>query len=172
MNKFYLIVPLALTLGFGGIYAVHTRDAAAKATVAAAEAARHAETEAAKKAEAERQAREDADRRSAERLAEEKRKEEEKREKWAKAGREISAETETYRAQVAKNTAEVKQLEAKLAAVRERKDAASRAEFAQAAEIERERVRKRNAELELQRLVEVVARKGAGTTLGAVGALP
>lgn len=172
MNKLYVFLPLALVLGFGGVYAVHQKDAKARAAAAAVESATLAKAEAARKAEAERQAREDAERRSAERVAEEKRKEEEKRDKWEAAGREIATETAGYREQAAKRAEELKQLEAKLAALREQKDAATRAEFAQALEIERARVSKRNAELELQSLVEAIARKGAGTTLGAIGALP
>lgn len=171
MNKLYIIVPLVLTLAFGGIYVSHSKDAAAKAEIARVEAEKAEAEAAAKKAEAERQAREDADRRTAERLAEEKKKEEEKAAKWAAQSQAIADETAGYLAQAEKNAAELKALEAKLAALRAEKDLAVQAGFDFDLEIEKARVAKRAAELEIQRLVEMTARK-AGTTLGSVAATP
>lgn len=171
MNKLYIIVPAVLCLLFGGVYYNHTVHAAAEAAEAAVVAQKAAEVEAAKKAEAERQARADADKRAAERIAEEKRKETEKAAKWAAQSAEIAADTATYAAQAAKNVAKVKTLESALAALRAEKDKLSQAAFDFDQEVETARIAKRNAELEIQRLVEMVARKG-GTTLGAVTATP
>jgi hypothetical protein len=171
MNKIYVIIPLLLTLAFGGVYLMHRKDAAVKAEIAKVEAERAAAEEAAKKAEAERQARADADKRTAERLAEEKRKEDEKRAKWEAAGKQIVDDTAAYQAQAEKNAAEIKAQEAKLAALRAEKDQASQTVFDAVKEVEAARIAKRNAELEIQRLVEMTARK-AGTTLGAVAATP
>ena len=171
MNKLYIIVPVVLCLLFGGVYYKHSVDAAAAAAEAAIVAKKAAEVEAAKKAEAERQAREDADKRAAERIAEEKRKEAEKAAKWAAQSQEIAADTATYLAQAAKNLEEAKTLEAKLTALRAEKDKLSQSAFDYDKEVETARIAKRNAELEIQRLVEMVARKG-GTTLGSVTATP
>ena len=169
--KLYFIVPLLLLLGFSGVYVMHTKDAAAKAEIVAAAQAKEAELAKEKKAEAERQAKADADKRTAERIAEEKRKEEEKRAKWEAAGRQIAADTATYQAQAEKNSAETKALEEKLSALRAEKDRASQSAFDLAKDVEAARIRKRTAELEIQRLVEAVARKN-GTTLGSVTATP
>ena len=171
MNKLYVIVPVAMLVGFGGLYTVHTKQAAEKAAVALVEEAKAAEAAAAKKAEAERQAREDAERRTSERLAEEKRKEEEKAAKWAAQSATIAADTATYLADTEKNAAELKSLEARLESLRAEKEKAARAALDFDLEIEKSRVAKRNAELEIQRLVEMTARK-AGTSLGAVAATP
>lgn len=171
MNKLYVSVPLVCTLLFGGIYYQHTQQAAKDAAAAAIVAQKTAETEAAKKAEAERQARADADKRSAERIAEEKRKEEEKAAKWAAQSAEIAADTATYTTQAAKNLADAKLLEAKLTALRAEKDTLAQSAFDYDQQVETARIAKRNAELEIQRLVEMVARKG-GTTLGGVPATP
>jgi hypothetical protein len=171
MNKLYVLVPILLTLAFSGVFVVHQKDAEANKVAVAAEAAQRAEAEAAKKAEAERQAREDAERRTAERLAEEKRKEEEKRAKWEAAGQQIADDTATYLAQAEKNAAELKALEDKLASLRAEKDSAGQAAFDLAKQVEAARIAKRNAELEIQRLVEMTARR-AGTTLGDVTATP
>jgi hypothetical protein len=171
MNKLYIVVPVVLTLGFSGLYYTHITDAKAEA-VAIRLAEEKADAEAgAKKAEAERQAREDAERRTAERLAEEKRKEEERAAKWAAAGKQIADETASFIDQAAKNAAEVTALEAKLASLRKEKEAAGRVVFETASAVEAARVKKRNAELEIQRLVEMVARRG-GTSLAPVGAIP
>ena len=171
MNKLYLIVPILLTLAFSGLYSLHSKEAADKAEKVRIEAARVvAETEAKKQA-AEKQAKEDSDRRTAERIAADKAKEEEKRAKWEAAGKAIADDTSTYVAQAVKNEAETKSLETKLAALRADKDKATQAAFDFELAIEQARVSKRTAELEIQRLVEAVARKG-GTTLGSVTATP
>lgn len=171
MNKLYIIVPLVLTLAFGGIYLSHSKDAAAKAEIARVEADKAAAEAAKVKAEAEAQARKDADERTAQRLAEEKKKEEEKAAKWAAQSQAIADDTATYLALGEKNAVELKALEAKLVALRAEKDKAVQAGFDYDLEIEKARVAKRAAELEIQRLVEMTARK-AGTTLGAVAATP
>ena len=171
MNKLYLVVPTVLLLVFGGFYYSHSIEAKEKkvAEIAAAEKAT-AEADA-KKAEAERQAKADADKRTAERLAEEKRKEEEKAAKWAAAGKQIADETAAYRAQTLKSEAEIKTLETKLASLRAEKEKTTKAVFDSAGAVEAARIKKRNAELEIQRMVEMVARKG-GATLAAGSVIP
>lgn len=171
MNKLYAIVPILLTLAFSGVYLAHSKQAEAKAAAAKVAADQAAAEALARKQEAERQAREDADRRTAERLAEEKKKEDEKAAKWAAQGKAIADDTAVYAAQAEKNAAELKALEAKLSALRTEKDKAVQTGFDFDLEIEKARVAKRNAELEIQRLVEMTARK-AGTTLGAIPATP
>ncbi len=171
MKKLYILVPVVLTLLFGGLYYQHRQTAKVAAAAAAQAAEKAAAEEAAKKAEAERQAREDADRRAAERLAEEKRKEDEKAAKWAAVGAQIETDTKTYRAQTEKNAVELKALESRLATLRSEVESARRANLDLALSVEAAQVRKRNAELEIQRLVEMLARKGS-TTLGSVTLAP
>ncbi len=173
MNKLYVIVPILLLIAFSGVYVMHSKDAAAQAAFAAAEAEQRAAAEAAKKAEAERQAREDADRRAAERLAEERRKEEEKTARWEATSRQIAEDTAGFLVQFERLGTEARELEARLASLRSERDRASQAAFDLAKEIEAARIAKRNAELEIQRLVEMTARR-SGTTLGGtlIGANP
>ncbi len=169
MNKLYVLVPVLLLAAFGVVYVVHSRDAEAKAAQVAAEAGRVAAERAAEKAEAERQAREDAERRAAARLAEEARREREKIEKWEAASRQIADDTAGFVEQAKKHAAEAEALEARLSALRTERERASLAAFELAREVEAARIRKRNAELEIQRLVEMTARR-AGTTLGGAAA--
>lgn len=171
MKKLYILVPVVLTILFGGLYYQHSQESEGADAAAAQAAEKTAAEEAAKKADAERQAREDADRRAAERLAEEKRKEDEKAAKWAAVGAQIEADTVTYRTQAAKNASEVKALEIRLGALRTEVETARRTSLDLALAVEAAQVRKRNAELEIQRLVEMLARKG-GTTLGTVALAP
>lgn len=171
MKKLYIAVPLILTVLLGFAYQNHTRQAAVVAAEKAAVAEQLAAAEQAKKAEAERQAREDADRRAAERIAEEKRKEDEKSAKWAAVGAQIAADTETYRAQAARHADEIKARQERLAALRADLEKTRQANLDLDLAVEAARVQKRNAELEIQRLVEMVARKG-GTTLGATVLAP
>ncbi|MEY4483219.1 MAG: hypothetical protein RL693_671, partial [Verrucomicrobiota bacterium] len=67
----------------------------------------------------------------------------------------------------AAHAATVKSLETELAALRAEKDKATQANFDFAHDVELTRIQKRTAELEIQRLVEMVARKSA-TTAGLV----
>jgi hypothetical protein len=159
MNKLYLIIPLVLTLAFSGIYVKHQGEAADRARQALAAKTKAEADAAAQKAEAERQAKADADKREATRIAEEKKKEDDKRAKWDADTQRIAADTTTYTQTAAEHAATVKKLEAELTALRAAKDAATQANFDQAREVEQARIERRTAELETQRLVEMLARK-------------
>ena len=164
MNRFYLIVPVVLLGVFGGVYWQHTQHSA-EAAKAKAELVQQAKVaEEAKKAESERKAREDADRRAAARLAEEDKKQEEKRIRWETEGARLVEETARYQKQAADLARQIAEAEKKIVAQRGEREARARAAFEQEREIELIRIAKRNAELEIQRLTEIVARK-AGTSL-------
>jgi ABC-type Na+ efflux pump permease subunit len=166
MNKLYLIVPLVLTLAFGGIYLKHRGEAAVHEQQTRADADKRDAAAAAQKADAERQARADADKRDADRLAEEKKKEDDKRAKWDADTRRIATDTATFTATAAEHAATLKKLEAELTALRAEKDAAIQSSFDFARDVELARIQKRTAELEIQRLVGMVARKnGAAASL-------
>jgi hypothetical protein len=165
MNRLYLIVPVILLALFGGVYWQHNRTAAADAAAKAAAIAEANSAEAAKKAEAERKAREDADKRAAERLAEEEKKEADKRAKWEADGATLVAATADYTAQAAALAAQAAALEKEIAAVRADKERVSRETFEQSRAIELARIDRRNAELEIQRMTEMVARKAGETSL-------
>jgi hypothetical protein len=171
MNKLYLVIPLVLTLAFGGLYLAHSRTAEQKAEQTRLAAEQAAAEAAAQKAAAEQKAREDAEKRTAQRLAEEQRREDEKRARWEAAGRAIAEDTATFAAQAAKNAAELKTLQTTLETLRAEKARALEAAFTLDLEIEKARIAKRTAELEIQRLVEMTARR-AGTTLAPLAATP
>lgn len=165
MNRLYLTVPLILVTLFGGIYWQHSRTVTAHAVEKAAAVAAAQQVEAGKKAEAERQARADADKRAADRLAEEQNKAAEKKARYEEDGRVLAADTARYTAKVTALTAELAAQEKQLADLRARRAALNTETFTLAKEVELARIAKRNAELEIQRLTEMVARQAAAATL-------
>jgi sRNA-binding protein len=165
MNRLYLIAPLILVILFGGVYWQHTRTAATEAAEKAAAVAAAQEAELAKKAEAEKQARADAEKRAAERLAEEQKRDAEKRARYEEEARRIAADTAAYRAQVTTLTTEVTALQKQLGDLQQRRATLNTDSFALAKSVELTRIAHRTAELEVQRLNDMIARQVANTTL-------
>jgi len=165
MNRFYLIVPVVLVAVFGGIYWQHTREVAHQAVEKQAESARALEAEQSRKTAAEQKAREDADRRTAAQLAEEQKKETEKQALWDSESRALAADIATYQDQLARSTTELDQLNARLATVRATREKRAAQAFELTRAVELDRIRKRNAELEVQRLTEILATQAAGSVL-------
>jgi chromosome segregation ATPase len=172
MNKFYVIVPLVLCGLFAFVYIDHSKDMdVKKAQIAEAKAKAEAE-EAAKKAEAERKAKEDSDRRTAERLAEEKKKEDEKRAKWAAAGKEIQDDLDGYNAKIAQFTKQIAALETELKNVRADRAQTNKDAFELRRDVELAKVDRRNAELDIQRFTEMIARRANESALAKPPAPP
>ncbi|CAM2858778.1 hypothetical protein [Rariglobus hedericola] len=165
MNRLYLIVPVVLLALFGGIYWQHTQVDARRSAEKAAVAAEAEKVEAAKKAEAERLARIDAEKRAAERRVEEEKKATEKLARYEEESRRIATDTARYNAKVAELMNDSVELEKQLADLRARRTALNTENFALAKDVELARIAKRNAELEIQRLTEMVARQAGNTTL-------
>lgn len=165
MNRLYLIIPALLLALFGGVYWQHARTAASQADEKAAAVAAAQVAELAKKAEAEAKARADAETRSALRLAEEQKRDAEKRARYEEESRVIAADTTRYTALVSTRTAEFTALEKQLADLRARRAALNTETFSLARTVELARISQRNAELEIQRLTEMVARQAANTSL-------
>ncbi len=113
------------------------------------------------KEEAERLAREDAARKQQERDAEAKAKEDERIAKQAKVDAEIKADTDAARAETERFANEAKALEAELERTRKEIDQQTRATFDLAKQVEMAKVARRNAELETQRMVEMISHRAA-----------
>jgi hypothetical protein len=172
MNKFYIIVPVIMMAIFGFIYSDFTKKDALRVEQEAAVLKAEADAEAAQKAEAERQAKEDAARRTAEREAEEARKIAERREKWETAGQQIADSTAKYKAEADKFAAEAQDLELQLLAVRGDREKVSGEAFNLSKEVELARIAKRNAELQVQRMTEMVSKRAADSSLTKMPAAP
>jgi chromosome segregation ATPase len=165
MNKFYLVVPAILLVGFFPLY----RAASAKMT--AAEEAKHeqaaiaAKSEEARRRELDLKAEADARTRQEERDAQERERDAKKKADYADAMRRLTEERETYAAEAAKFTAEVATLEKQLADLRAQKDAAAREAFELVRQVELPKIERRNAELEVQRTYAMVASRVAASSL-------
>lgn len=165
MKKIYIIVPLVLLFLFSFVYRDHTaKQVVIKAERAAAEAAAAAEEEARKLA-AEKSSREESARRTAQREAEAAAKEAARRQQWEDAGAQIAAETAKYRAEGDAHSKRVNELEIEIVELRRQKDQKTNQLLALAEEVELANVSKRNAELEIQRLVDMVAIRLAQSSL-------
>lgn len=165
MKAFYYVFPLVLLAGFSAYFWQFNTASEAAAKVAAEKAAiAKSEEEAKKKAEA-MKAREDSEKRTAARLAEEKAREDEKVGRFETETKRLVDEATGYKNEVDALTAEIRELEAKLASLKNDKDTKSRALLAAARDVENAAIEKYRAEMEIQRMNELLVRKAAGTSL-------
>ncbi len=165
MKKIYLIVPLILLVGFSFYYLdfakeqeqLEIQEKEAKAAAIAAEEA--------KKAEAEKAARMESERRAAEREAEQAKKDADRKAKWEADGAKIASDTADYKKQADAYTKEINGLELQLLELRRLKDQRTNEALALTEQVELARINKRNAELEIQRLTDMVAERAAKSAM-------
>jgi hypothetical protein len=161
----YLIFPGVMLAGFLVFYISHKEAAEIKERAHVEQVAKKkAEDEARKKA-AEIKAREDAKKRADERDAEEKKKEDEKAAKQAADDKQVHDKTMEYLAKGEAAAKEVAKLEAQLDRLRKERDKTSLEAFEIAKQVELARVARRNAELEIQRMTEMVVKRASDSSL-------
>jgi hypothetical protein len=165
MKRSYYIVPIVLLALFGGLYWQHMGEMDRKIAAQKAEQARVQAIEDGKKKEAERKAREDADKRIAEREAAEKKKDDEREAKRKADIDKIKTETERYNTQLADLNKEGAKMEKELSDLRAQKEKLGRDAFESAKKVELALIEKRNAELQVQRMAEMVAKRANDSTL-------
>jgi len=107
----------------------------------------------------EAKARADADERTRKREEETAKKEADRRAKWDAQGQEIADATKKYTAQAEASAKQVADLEAQLVALRKQKETSGRESFELLKKVELARIDKRNAELEIQRIHAMVAKR-------------
>ena len=164
MNRLYIIVPLALLAVFSGVYWQHNQEAAEQAKEKAVAVAQTKAIEEAKKAESDRQSREDTAKRETARLAEEQKKDLEKRSKWETDSVRIAEDTSAYTAKAAEAAKQVETLQKQLADLRASRKTLNEEAFSAAHDTEILSIQKRDAELEIQRMNEILVRKAGGTS--------
>ena len=165
MNKFYVIVPVVLLGVFIFFYNSALKEMAARDLAKKAEAAKVEAAEQARRAEIERKAAEDARKRQEEREATERAKEQKKIKDYEDAMRLLKDEADRYLAEADKNQNEFNALELQLSELRNLRDKAQRESFALAKQVELAKVERRNAELEIQRMVDMVAQRLGASSL-------
>ena len=161
----YLVFPGAMLGIFLVFFLSHSKEAEAREKVRLEVQAKKLAEEAAKKKAEEDRARADAEKRSAERAAEDAKKEAEKIAKQATIDREIKEATDKALAEAATSQKTIDGLEAELERLHKQKDQLSRDGFDIAKQVEAAKVAKRTAELEIQRTVDLVARRAQDSYL-------
>jgi len=165
MKRSYYIVPVILLALFAGLYWQHRGEMDKKMAAQKVAAARILAEETAKKRLAEQKAKEDADKRQAARDAEERKKEDEKSATRKAEVDKIKDETKTYNARLAEFNKETAQLEKELATLRQEREKLIRESFDYSKKVELALIDKRNAELQVQRMADMVAKRANESTL-------
>jgi hypothetical protein len=168
----YLIFPGVMLAAFLVFYLSHKKDAEEKERVHIAKVAQEKADLEAKKKDAEQKAREDAKKRQDEREAEDRKKEEEKAAKQAADDKKVRDATAEYTAKANAAAKEVAAREAELDRLRKEKDKTNRETFEMAKQVELARIARRNAELEIQRMTEMIARRAADSSMTRPPMLP
>jgi hypothetical protein len=161
----YVLAPTVMLLAFVFVFRSHVEEAKIKERATAARIEKERVDAEAKKKAAESKARDDAKKRQDERDAEERKKETEKIAKQAADDKKVRDQTAEYTAKGAAAQKQVDGLEAELSKLRKEKDATSRESFEFAKKVELARIARRNAELEIQRMTEMVSRRAADSSL-------
>ncbi len=161
----YLIAPTVMLGAFMFLYLAESKEAEIKDKARAAELAKTKALEEEKKKIAEEKARLDSAKRSAERAAEEAKREADKIAKREAESKRIQDETDKYLADSAAQTKKISDLELQLEAARKAKDQASRESFDLLKQVERAKVERRNAEIEIARLTEILARRASDSSM-------
>ena len=159
MNKSYLIVPVILLVVFGFLYngAVKGMEEKAAHQKAALEA-RQAEDKK-HKDEIELKATADAKKRQDEREAQDKAKEEKKAKDYEDGLKALKDEATKYSTEADKLSKEAADLDLQISQARTDKEKLNRETFDLAKEVEQTKINRRNAELEIQRVIDMVGKK-------------
>ncbi len=161
----YLVLPVAMLGIFLVFYFANLKETEEKERMHAEKAAADQRAADAKKAEAEEKARKDAVRRAEEKAKEDAAKEAEKAAKWKKEGDQIASDTAEAVLRTDKATKEANDLDIKLDALHRQKDAENRAMFDATKQVEKSRVDRQNAEFEIQRLTDMVAKRASTSSM-------
>ena len=168
----YLLVPAILLGLFLFIYFPHVEKTHAKERARKEEIAKKKAEDEEKKKAAEAKAREDAKKRQDERDAEEAKKLKEKEDKQAADDKKVRDQTAESIARANAAAAEVQKLETELARLRKDKDNLGRETFELAKQVELARIARRNAELEIQRVTEMLAKRAADSSMTRMPVVP
>jgi hypothetical protein len=173
MKKWLYFIAPVLGIGvFLFFYFSHIEEAEKAMKIKAEKSAMVAKEEAAKKSALEDRARKDAEAKAKQRADEDAAKEAEKIANWNRQGKEIKDATDEAIGKSSNHTARIVALEKELTETRRKKEAANRESLEISKRIEQNKVDRRSAELEIQRLTDLVAHKAEDSALAAPPPLP
>jgi uncharacterized membrane protein YgaE (UPF0421/DUF939 family) len=161
----YLVFPGVMLAAFLVLYFMHEKDADIRERQRTEAVAKKDAEDKKQKAEAEAKAQADAQKRQQEREEEERAKEETRRKKQEAADKEVRDRTNATIAEADKSAKDAASLEIELDRMHKQRDQLSRETFDLAKQVERAKVDKRNAEMEEQRMTEMIARRAAESSI-------
>lgn len=172
MNKFYLITPIVLLTVFvifqrGAKSEIEQHKAQQEATAKAEKAA-----EEARRLEIEKKASAEAADRQAKRDAEEEAKRKKREQDYLDAMAKLASDTAAIQTDSDKYTKEINKLEIDLLNARSQRDKTSKEAFDLSKEVEMAKVSRRSAELEIQRLIDMVGSKATSSPLAVIPTPP
>jgi len=159
MNKSYLIVPVVLLILFGFFYNGALKEMKAKEVAKQEEIARVKAEEAARKKVIEDKATAEAKKRQEEREAADLAKEQKKQRDYEDALKKLRDETNDYATQADKLAKEAADLEIQISQGRTERERLNHETLELAKQVEQAKINRRTAELEIQRMMEMVAVK-------------
>lgn len=163
----YFIAPVAGLVVFLFVYMTHVESAKKAAAEKIAAIQKADKEEADRKAKLEQIARADAAKKAAEREADEKKKDEERVAKWNEQGKKVADETAEAVKAVSELNAAIGTLDKEKASLLKSKEQFNRDYLKGSQDLELARIARRNAELEIQRLTELMIRKADESALAA-----
>ena len=159
-------------LSVGGMLAVFLffyfaflKDTEMKEKQRAEQVVKERKAEEVRKAAIEAKAREDAAKRTAERAAADAKKEADKIARWEAEGQKIQDATNAANAKADAFSKQISNLEIQLNSLRANKEKLNREAFEFAKQVEQARINKRNAEMEIQRMTDMIAKRAADSSL-------
>lgn len=166
MKKWMYVISVGGMLAvFLFFYFAFLKDTEIKEKQRAEQVAQDRKAEETRKAAIEQKAREDAEKRSAERAAVEAKKEADKIARWEAEGKKIQDATDAATAKGDAYAKQISNLEIELNSLRANKEKFNREAFEFAKQVEQARVNKRNAELEIQRMTDMIAKRASDSSL-------
>ena len=168
----YLVVPGILLVAFLFLYKEEMTQVAAKEQARKDEVAREkADTDAKKKA-AEEEARISADKRAKDQKEADEKAAAEKEAKWQAESKKIQDQTDQNTAEADRLSKEAAELEIQLDSLTQQKEKLNREDFDLLKQVELTRVAQQNADMEIQRKVEMIARRADESSLTAMPPAP
>lgn len=168
----YVLLPLVLMLAFlftpGAGYFSSMKELEEKSRRVAAEKAAAKAAEDARRLEIERKAQEDSKKRQEQRDAEDRAKEQRRIKEYDDAMKQLRDEAAKYAAEADAFQKEANALELQLNELRTTKEKTNREVFELAKQVELAKVNRRNAELEIQRMVDMVAQRLGASSLASM----
>ncbi len=166
MNKFYVILPVVLLILFGGYYVkIAKPEMAAKVLADEKRIADDKAVEEAKRKEIEAKAQDDARKAQAVRDAKERERLDKAQRDKDEQDRKVLDETTKYEKEASDLSKQIANLEIEITTLRNKREDMNREVLESAKKVELAKIDRRNAELEIQRMYDIVAQKVAASSL-------